>query len=77
MGAGRETFPVSVPWVLVLWSILNDVWEAGARASYFFKSGPLGWPPLGHMLLVDKAGLGLRSRLMCCVDSVYQSVASL
>lgn len=77
MGAGRETFPISVPWVLVLWSILNDFWEVEARDSYFFKSGPLGWPPLGHMLLVDKAGLGLRPRLMCCVDSVHQSVASL
>lgn len=58
------------PGQLVLGSILNDFWEVGARASYFFRSGPLGWPPLGCVLLVDKAGLGLRPKLMCCVDSV-------
>lgn len=77
MGAGGETFPVSVPWALVLGSILNDFWEVGARASYFFKSGHLGWPPLRCMLLVHKAGLGLRPKLTCCVDSVHQPVASL
>lgn len=77
MGAGRGTFPVSLPWALALWPILNDFWETGARASYFFRSGPLGWPPLGCKLLVDKAGLGLRSKLKCCVDSVHQPVASL
>lgn len=36
----------SVPWALVLWSVLNDFWEAGARGSFFFRSGSLGWPLL-------------------------------
>lgn len=35
-----------VPWAPVLWSVLNDFWEAGARASSFFRSGSLGWPLL-------------------------------
>lgn len=69
--ADGETFPVSVPWAQVLWSILNYFWEAGARVYFFLRSGPLGWPPLGHTLPGDKPGLRPR------VYPVHQLVVSL
>lgn len=64
MGAGGGTFPVSVPWAHVLWSTLNYLFEVGARASFFSRSGSLGWPPLAQILSVEKPGPGLKSGVL-------------